>query len=491
MSKSKYRMAGGSDNKQMASDTVVANQLNFKPLNASNPIYDYKQISPVENVSQSQAQLVPGTFLNGFPIGTAGTTTVSFNLPINCINWARSYIDYDTVINIAGAGNTTFVDAIADPISGIRWSTQTGGNIVDLKYAMQYQRVVLMKETKASDMITNTEILVTGSGGNAAAVGVIGPTDLAASDEYAANNVRADNTAADFNLVDPLYLGASGQNEGIAIHRRSPLSRWKNTAFAIDKDLPVNVATQLFIDFAGTASFSWINNGGVNTAQTQPGVIQNLRLFLAVEANPLIKAPLLDMANKGQFSINCPYVLAQKLNLSGTSQNPSFTFNNVNGSKLQKVIHAFFHATESNNTCLEHKNMANGVGGSVVASYNTSLNDDKIQNILIDCTKNHDYMYNFNTLKGSAIRDNYSYGYNHFHCDDWTNNNTDTNVDSGLDLQQSQYKWALTTDTVVGGATINHYNFAVIGKRLIFVPNVGLMFDGGPKMGIPTQAQTM
>lgn len=480
----KLRMAGGAsapqnnDNAQIDNGIVVANQFNYKPLKASNPTYDYQQktISDPSSTSPTTISIGALTNIQGYPLGVAGVTTVGINLPIAVINLSRCYFEYDVVLAAPAAGLQHQADAIVEPISGLRWGVTSGQNIVDIKYGLEYQRACIPLNTTQDQLQQNTAAQTSDT-----LLLKTGPTDLAQSNLLANDNIRADGTQADFNYTDPLYTYNGAVGSAMSIHFRSPLSRWKGTLFSLDKDLPINVESTIYLDFPGTSSFSWTSTtAGVKATQVVGGVITNFKFHMAVETNLDVKSDLLKRANSGNFKINCPRMINNYIGVSGQTQTPSFTFKNVQGSKLQKVVHAIYNPTRVNNTCLEHKNMA---GTTTISSYNTYLDTVKQQQILVDCTTGQDYMVNMMSLKGSVIRNYMSYQYNWVHIDDYSNGNTDSNVNAGRDLTTNSVVWYFETNFAINPNVImQHFNFAQIGQQLVFVPNVGLSFNSAPQV---------
>ena len=455
----------------------IAKELDYQKRTFSHPQYKLNKV-----LQQSGGQAVS--------ISGGGGQVSIFEIPAQVVNFAKTQLYYtmtpteDQVAGPANGANWIPKDC-ASEIASIQLYTRGGVYLVNLGYNQNYTKVVPKAETSVD------EYLAYDIGGDTTIEDGLSrfirrSNSLASSSTKTAiapYAKRNDNTSASLHYTEHqycepgvLYDGANAGNTPV-ITRCCPLSHFKNTILACDKDLYFGEVLILRIEWSPVNRIGWLGSSVTNpTTDSEPITVDvgltNLALYVAVEKDQEIINSLMSKVQSG-FQMLCPYVHGYKTNLQNASQSLSLRFNRGHGERLMKIYHAPFNNTETTHLAYDHNNLAD----AKVLSYYTMLNNSRLQEFNVDTSADEDYMILKDLLEGSVIQNNNIYKYNWFHVEDFAgldlkDSQGPFNKRAGLDLSVEQkYDIYMTT----AGNALNHYSFAVT-QRMLTISPAGIEF---------------
>lgn len=399
--------------------------------------------------------------------GTTVTQTTSavesvFELPARVINFAKSTLMYTIVVPDPGTSPLfNHLWGTGPAIRQIQLYSRSGVMLCDINNLQNYLTIITPLETKKNECSFTDESTYLQMKGNE----VQGLNAL--------NKTPAGLTSSN-NIYDPLYLITGEDTTATTISYSIDLSLIKNSIFAMDKDLFFNETMLLKIVWAVRDSVGFISSSAT-APQTGTAVltgdvaISKLYLYLAMERNPLLAAAIIATVQNTGMIVNCPYVYSFK-NVPGasTAQNISIRLNRSNGTHLKKIIHSIMPAVETLNSRFNK--------ATVVTSYYTSLNNQRLQQFDLVSADQLDFMFNYENLKDSMINTLDTYDHNWFHMDKFEDNlSTDpnTNVASGIPLSiEQKYDINITC----AATAYNHYTFCITNRLLVISPQ-GIVFN--------------
>ena len=445
---------------QVDSGLVVAQELDYKKIEASHPSYELSRVLPM---SGSQSVTISAT----------SQIETMMELPAKVMNLSKSSLSFllTPPVGIAGVVNWAAADTMA-AISTIELFTRSGVYLAQLNNVQNYVKIVRKAETPFQDfecMDATGRLYKNGSLGYTF-------TEVPAT-TIVSNAKRADNTDS-MPIIESRYLevGTAAAATPL-VYFHFPLSAFRNTIFSIDKDLFFGEILVLRIlwgpgtKLGHTTTGSDVKNPTTGAAAVAADwKVSLLTLHTAIERNPDVIKALVDKVNGPGFSMLCPYVFSYKHNLSSTSQNVSLKFNRGHGHTLRRIYHTTFHNTESSNTAYNCSNIA----AAKVVSYYTMMDNTRLQqsDLATAAATLTDWLYNREHLRGSVILNSDVYQWNWMHIDDFGYAKAPAdekapvsmeNLVAGLPLS-SERKWDFIATTADNAH--NHYTWAVCQRTL-------------------------
>lgn len=446
-------------------DTFIANELDYKKSNYSYPVYRHSKILP-----QSGQQTLTVT--------NAGGAETLFELPTKVFNLSHSYLDFGIAPSAADiSGGFVMHRDLLPTIRQLQLYTRGGLFLCDINNFDNYTKVVLKPETSLEEFLTYETM--------AHNIGYGEGFQPARSN--AATRPEGNNINVPFD--EPLYITiGSNQTASPSLSFKIPLSLIKNSIFNVDHDLFFDEVVVLRVIWNAPSKYMWrVPNVGAITTTPTPYAgnvsLTNLACYLAVETNQDIAQQIIAKKNSPEgLSVLLPYVYSNKINLTGTSQSISLKYNRAHGMKLMKIYHQPIGNNETifgayQLTTVDASGIINAVGnisGQIINNFYTLLNNNRLQEFNVDCTKLEDHMLLKHKFRGSVVLNSNVYQYNWFWCDDFSNDPAPlhavsmTNKDNlmrGLDLSSEQ-KWDIYI-SLPTSAQLNHYTFSITQKMLV------------------------
>jgi len=467
--------------KELDIPTVKASQLNYRKDVFVHPSYRMTRVLPL---SGSTIQTV----------NTTGGQETIFEIPVNAVNFAKSYLTFSFQIPPQTADNTAirnycFMDCFPH-FRQLQLYTRSGIFICDLNEVANYTKVIWNAETKIENFLNNGLMVGINNAGAASTrtAGAIGAgahfnRNNGAVLSIPAARLLGDTTtaasSADVSYTEPRYVFQSVVGGDVAglpsilnFNVNIPFSMFKNTILSLDKDIYFGEIIILRAVWSPSVKIGFYNSGSATdftnlaAALATNVSVSNINLYVAVEKNPELVNGLRALIASGGHNVLIPYVYTFKNSLpASTSQNVSLRFNRAHGSRLLKIYHTLFNGTESSVTAYDHNN----INGVKCASYYTMLNNERLQEFNVDTTSLDDWNLQKDSLKGSVLQTSNMFQYNWFHRDRWDglslkDEESQSNLETGLDLSVEQ-KWDIYCTTATATA-YNHYDFAVTQKML-------------------------
>jgi hypothetical protein len=434
------------------------------------------------------SKLVPQSGGQTVNLNPASTTESQFEIPAKCITFAKSVLHVDVTVPKGAAGEYTRVFKYGlTPIDRISLLTRSGTYLCDLLNVGLYTRALNPYVTKMKDYLehdtgkcdfnTNGAIesgqqnhrcnerwLTPGSQGNKLERINVHLNTNAATGYLVDNDSVVNHTESEY-VADP-----KGADFDMAWRLDIPMSAFHHSILAVNRDLYFGGEVLICrIQFAPANKLGFVSTSATNFVTGHAPVssaarIDNLSMFLAVESNPLICSSLIQKSQSG-FQMIVPYVHAFKNSTAAsTSSNIQQRVNIGHGRSLLRVYHVVNHNDESNRTAYD----INITYEEKIINFYSALDNERLQEITVDPSKNEDYMFLQESLKGSTIQNSRMYKYNRVWIDDWSGLRTsdykesDT-VANGLDLSKERL-WSIHQTTE--NADYNQYSFFVVQKLL-------------------------
>lgn len=436
-------------------------------------------------------KLLPQSGRQDVTVSVSGGQESLFQIPAKQVfNFAKSHLCLKYTVPATAAYNRAFMNCMP-LIRQLQLYGTNGVMLCDLNFANNYTRVVWDPETDLKEFLTYDvpEVVAT-----TAAALLQNPINTGAGFLLNRNNATAPLTqrpamiqyGSALNYTEAQYVMVSGNgvNSGLIINIDMPLELYKNTVFALDKDLYFGQTLTMRIVWEGANRIYYLGNSDVNpdagppSAPTLPVAINNLSLYLAVQKNPSIISSLVSQVQSGMTMI-LPWVNSYINNLYGTSQSVQIKLTKSDGKRLCKIYHSIFNNTTTTNVAYDINNLGNAASAlsgdsAKVYQYYTLLNNGRLQQFNVDTTQLDDWKLHKEYLIGSVIQMPDIYEYNWFHCDNFTGipaieSKKLQNNEAGLDLSIDQL-WEFfgsnMGSSVTPGGTFNHNTFAILQKVL-------------------------
>jgi hypothetical protein len=283
-----------------------------------------------------------------------------------------------------------------------------------------------------------------------------------------------DDTGSVYTGVKHLYQTASSPAASF-LSVRLPLSAFRNSIMAIDKDLYFAGETlNLAIYWEAVQKYAFISTSA--TAVSTGGAVfptvftmSNLALYVQCEQNIAITSGIVDRVMKQGLTMPIPIVWSSKQAIAAsTAHSITLNITRSHGNKLLFVAWAPYHTTETTHTCKAHTTYLH-------SSYQTLLNQVPVlNNAGHDVSKAEHYFANKDNLMDSGIQNLISYNNNFTHFDNFTGMSLPALGDNlttynGIDLTQETQQWQLNATT--SSVALNHYIFWICQKQLTIAPN--------------------
>lgn len=438
-----------------------------------------------------------------------------FQIPASQVfNLSRSYFRF-TEVQAANVGANNFVYRFCDLVPHIQRltiMTQKGQVIIcDIADCHQYTKAVLRHETRLDEMLgndspsdndgiysglippQNSGISYTDIPGAAANVAALEGDISAALATIATNGViRTSGGVAKNGFLEPKYhIRNTTSNTTLTIHNRLPLSLFKNTICAMDKNRYFGDIIEIRVTWSETANIYFVARATTKSnplAPPQPLNLTNLEFHLCTENNPVIVQDMKTKFANGGFVDHIPYLYNSKQTKTGTLQHIELDINRSQGSHIQKIL--WFPSNEKKDQGVRYfhglgNEYPDGAAGATpdtnIIDFNPLINGNPIypssvKQVSGNVVLNEPYFFQRNRMKGNCITSVDDYNHNFVWYQDWTDPNPfwmkpldkfdpDVYID-GYPLTEP-VKYELDINFNPGGApTRIHYLYAVVLREL-------------------------
>ena len=471
----------------MSDTPVYDGAIDYSKKHAVRDLYRFNQLLPTQTAAITLGQNSPDVY---------------FELPAVPMNHAKSYLEFDfqlpALAAVAGQTITTDIATLGVPhLARLSLYTRGGVQLAEIQDCSRYLATVLPYTTSRKDLLDTDPARF--------ATDIAFPTEplhpITPAGVFTATNVVDAVPFAGFtqasNLIPTINAAIGFANESIydvaqmsrlvgvnaaaqssmQAHYRIPLSTFKHTVLAMDKDIYWGQIIILRLTFAtaekiGQYCPATANNAFVAIAGS---VISSIYLQVARCADPIVAAQLVSKVNSSGHRLVVPYVQQYMLQNNTAASAINLKLNVGYGQRLLRIYNAVYsnavNATGYQYLC--HNNIVNNpaVGSPLVTSYYTTLNNSRLQDQDIYCDRMMDYSQMKDMLKGCAVQGARSFRALHCHIDNWTAGKSkdwskadSEEVVDGLSLEMEQsYSWY---PTVLNNTPRAYYSFMIVQKEL-------------------------
>ena len=427
--------------------------------------YQYDRISP---------EASPTIQLNGI-------VSADFELPVQPLNLSKTRLRGTFTFPAAGLATYTHIHSGTVPfINQITLGDEGSAEVVNIKNVAEYLKVILPSHTKLSEF-SQTPI----NDCYATAVGSsYGPmfhrTDVIAGSAPAANTLSGYYVAPDgkvveegeVSILDINQFYTSAANTALVVQLDLPLSVFKGSLLSYPRDIFFNKKLKLSVYFDKATKYGTTSDqvGELNNANNSdpvalatPPVLTNLKLYTAIQKNPMIRQET--MKHFSNISnMNIPFVVYQKRAIEATADEQTMTYklNSGKGRRVLRVITSLNNPTENKMSAFNNNN-----SGGRFSKVRVKFNSQYESTYTIDIGNGEGYMLQQDDLKGSVIQSEQQWLQNF----SWVSNfvgaplhecqKTDFS-ESGATLHtDSEYTLELTSDNVANIC----YIWAIVQKQ--------------------------
>jgi hypothetical protein len=465
----------------MSDTPIYDGAIDYSKKHAVRDLYRFNQLLPTQTAAITLGQNSPDVY---------------FELPAVPMNHAKSYLEFDfQVPQVGAAGGQTITTDIATlgvpQIARLSLYTRGGVQLAEIQDCSRYLATVLPYTTSRDELMDidparfmtaaapteplapftpvgfyETDNLVDG----AAYAAATKPCNLVPT-IGAAPAVTSDSQQDISQLSRIVGAANATPQPSLNAHYQIPLSVFKHTVLAMDKDIYWGQIIILRLTFATVEKIgqsSLLTNNTAFAGIVAP-TIANLYLQIARCADPIVAAQLVSKVNSSGHRLVVPYVQQYMLQNNTAASAINLKLNVGYGQRLLRIYNVVY-SNAVNTTGMQYL-CHNNVGNALVSSYYTTLNNSRLQDQDIVCARHMDYQEMKYMLKGSAIQGARSYRAVHCHIDNWTAGkskdwaqaDSDEIVD-GLSLEMEQsYSWYPNVPNATPRA---YYSFMIVQKEL-------------------------
>ena len=439
-----------------------------------------------QHSSSRMSRVLPISGNGDITLQTGSTQEITFELPNKVYNLARSSLDFNMNVPLTATKVNSIHSLGTSAIDRFSIYTREGIFLTDMVNFAQFSRVVTPLVTKHDDFMDNdssrgaaTEAAakLADKGHNMFKSDSVRGAASAAVSARQGQRVAAGGAALESNsesYTSPQYFVTSADGGALNINYSIPLSEIHHSLSSVDRVMYFGQSLLVRVHFAPTDrmgfaadDFALTTKGNLASAI----VISEVKIYLAVETNPVVVQGLVNRVQSQGLQVMVPYVYGyQYSSPANTDTSVQQRLNAGHGQRLLNTYHALFHLTNSGTTSMDVSNVAN----DKLVSFQTSLDNNNLQEYVPLCANNEDYDIMKPILKGSVISSSDQYRYNRVWVDSWRKGPSaswkerDGTEMDGLELT-SERIWQIAQTG--SGAAFRQHSWFVVQRTLTISPN--------------------
>lgn len=464
---------------------IISEELKYTPTIQNHSTYTFRKISP-QGVS---------TGITLSASSSVGPT--EFIIPPSVFNPGKSRLNFQVQIATPGASNYTWIDGnrLSMISRVVLYDSATNAVWLDCSNFEKYAALVVPAATKYDEFKTKStswqSTTYDETLGNTAAISQPFPTeDICKNNSltsYTLNGQVAAGAAGGFNSYEGRQYAMCGPvNAAVSLDVSLPLSAFKFTALALNKNLynPANLVLQIY--WNAVDNFAWYSTSATNptsSAATNSGAttINNVALQLANEQNLSIISKITQQVMSSGISIPIAYPTTTRQVISSSAAH-SYQLNLTKGygQRILALVSAPFQLGSSAiNERNSHSRYVSG-GANYLTTYNTFMNNvaEKYQTGF-DCRLGQDFYYgNREYLEKSVVQNIGEYAWGEWvHISSYVGERPLCEVDQteidGYDVGATASAWQIQAnlDSAAGATWVT----AIIGQKMLTLSNQGSM----------------
>lgn len=486
----------------MSPDVTTSTELDFRPKVLEHSQYRWSRLVPI--TGGQTVTLQPST-----------TTECSFEIPTKVLNLARTRLEFN--VNIPASAGTGTAYSIHScgvaPIDRLSLYTRNGVFLCDLNnfnvatnmlYPYTTSRDDLMNKRQVAEAISGAPPALPPTCTSGLQMSYADSTALllaaaAGASQFPDNGLRGNwypgynNANGSEPFVEHRYLinnnGNPTHQQDLNLRYRIEFEDIPHNILSLDKSIYFGEILVLRVQWAPLSrigiTYLVAGHPGATTTTailSTTSVVNDLTCYLAVETNRQVAESVIRYTASSGMRLLVPYLYTFKYtNPASTSVAVQQRLNRGHGRALLKVYHALYNSTESGRLAYDHHNSEHGgFPGKRVVDVYTMLDNDRLQEITMSCSRYDDYTMIKPLIHESCVFTPKIYAANWLWVDDWTGRKTcewkktDT-ADCGLSLDQERLWTIQLTVGAAAGASqnagvYNHYTLFVTQKLLTVTP---------------------
>lgn len=265
-------------------------------------------------------------------------------------------------------------------------------------------------------------------------------------------NERFDNSSSFTEYTEMRYStkGAEAVEEPFAYYTVPLGLLGRETLLELDKDLYFGKELELTFTFNSREYVGWKSEPDRSNPEDLDIDIKlsDIKFMLAIEKDQVLRRKTMDDVKTTGINLIIPFLTVNKTSIEAFNHNITKRFNRNDGNSLLRIYSSWFNYSIGWDQLYE----SNSLNTSLL-SYNTSVNDEKIQLEEIDIIDS--YLYNKDFIEKSALQSRNEFRYNWYHVDDFSgkkgSERTDiykNNILSGMPISEGlKYNLSATFDS--------------------------------------------
>ena len=449
-------------------NSIISPELNYQKSVLSHGSYRFSRVLP-QNGSMS-------------PILSTSNTTVSFDLPAQTLNFAKSRL----VFSLLTTPTAAVAQINASPLavfSRVYVSTRGGLTLMDLNDVGYYDKMTNQISTPSEVFQDRGGGLASYAQNGTAAVGYLNANTSMADPisgiqqcrTLASGNTLTNGAASVLAFNEPRYLITGNTPQGqpaapqpLSVSYSIPMSTFKHTILNCQKDLFFGQIITLNFVLAAHTQFCWESNAAAPVAGAVAfaiaPVISNMSFMLALETNPQVIEVLTSKINSSEgFQLNIPFPVLQKISIANAGiVSTTFRLNRGMGHNLLRVFYSCFQPGTTLNTAMNNTNL----GGLITTSfYQTTdgFRDTEFNCLPSDAT---DWLVNKDLFEGSSMRNHLIWNQAYTWMTDFSGqppSTCDDHATAGLSLENER---SIASFATVSQA-VNLYQYCICQRTLV------------------------
>lgn len=453
---------------------VISNELEYKPKVSNHSTILYRQVSPQQAGTINLVSSAPSG-LSEFIISPSvwNPSKSKLNFTIYCGDVVNNY-------NYINANLLTAISRV------VLYDSATNAVWCDCSNFEKYASLMTPLGTHIDDFITKD------TGGGASATTTLKYSDDIVKSFIDTNNAsQSDNTSVNLYTNNPFlsrrqyYIGAVGTGGtagNLYVRASVPLSAFKFTALALDKQMyaPSNLVLQIY--WNRTDNFAFQTTSATNPASglsVAVATISEISLTLANEGNLAITSQVINKVMSEGLQLAIPYPTTTRQSISSSSAHSyNLQLTRGYGNRILFLATAPFSAGTPLGT--QYPNLYNAHTPVNISTINTFINNVALKSQSgFDVVKGEDLsIANKKLINKCAIQtlsDYYNSDY--VFIDSFVGERPlceiDTTEIDGLDVGTQSSTWQI--QTTLSSATAYNYITAIVGQKTLSISNQGSM----------------
>jgi hypothetical protein len=355
---------------------------------------------------------------------------VQFELPNKVYNLARSNLEFKVSVPPAGPDRSNALYLMGAPLDKVSVFSREGVYLVDSPNFQQFSKTVTPSLT-CREIAKNQD---TWDGTSSSKNDKTSFSYNALSDEGGLARITSGGKAiVNENTSSSMDTVAVSDNAPSSIRVRLNLKEIHHSLLSCDRVMYFGQSLILRVHFAAKKGFgfSFVTNEKDDLTLPAADVagiagdvtISDLKLNLAVETSPDIIEGLVARVQSAGLQVMVPYVYGFLYTTprGSANVNQQIRVNAGHGQRLTHVISSHFDNNSNvlTSSYLDNSNSDADGASSKVLRYQTSIDNNNLQEYVIDTRKGEDYELLKPTLIGSTVKDVDDFESNRCHMDSW------------------------------------------------------------------------